>query len=191
VVLVAEPREPSVVLGSTTAREAFDLERLCAGGLRVVSRGSGGGAVVVAPGAQLWLHVFLPAHDARFDRHLGRSFVWLGERVAAALTGLGLQGVELVRERVEPAPLARLVCFAGWGWGEVAIGGRKVAGLAQRRRRDGAMFQLAVLVENHQDVLIDALRAPVPGSLLAEGLARWGVERAALREAVLAAILDS
>jgi lipoate---protein ligase len=34
-----------------------------------------------------------------------------------------------------------LVCFAGWGPGEVAIEGRKAVGVASRRSRWGARFQ--------------------------------------------------
>jgi lipoate---protein ligase len=34
-----------------------------------------------------------------------------------------------------------LVCFAGWGPGEVATGGRKAVGVASRRSRAGARFQ--------------------------------------------------
>ncbi|HVW31171.1 MAG TPA: hypothetical protein VHL53_01415, partial [Acidimicrobiia bacterium] len=38
------------------------------------------------------------------------------------------------------------VCFAGLGPGEVTIAGRKVVGLAQRRTREGALFQCCALL---------------------------------------------
>jgi len=41
-----------------------------------------------------------------------------------------------VRTRWSP-----LVCFAGWGPGEVGVDGRKAVGIAARRSRPGARFQ--------------------------------------------------
>ena len=38
-----------------------------------------------------------------------------------------------------------LVCFAGLGPGEVMVAGRKAVGLSQRRSREGARFQSALL----------------------------------------------
>ncbi len=187
--LVAEPDAPTVVFGSTTSREAFELDAFARRGLRTAQRGSGGGAVVVAPGAQVWIHCYLPAGDPLVDTHLGRSFLWLGDAVAEALGALGVAEVAVVRERLIPTPLSQLVCFAGWGWGEVGVAGRKVAGLAQRRRRDGVMLQLAVLLDNEQALLGDALRVSADGSIAACGLRELGVERADALAALTSAIL--
>ena len=43
-------------------------------------------------------------------------------------------------------PWSRQVCFAGLGPGEVTVAGRKVVGVAQRRTRHGARFQVAALL---------------------------------------------
>lgn len=187
--LSAEPTAPTVVLGSTTRSEVIDPLRLEANGYAIARRGSGGGAVVVAPGEQAWFHVFLPAGDPRLDAHLGRSFLWLGEAVAEALGDLGVRGVTVIREAPQRPSLAAHVCFAGWGWGEVAVGGRKVAGLAQRRRRGGAIFQVTVLWRDRQPELLEALRDRPDGSVPSLGLEDLGVGHDALVAAVRRAIL--
>ncbi|ACU54185.1 biotin/lipoate A/B protein ligase [Acidimicrobium ferrooxidans DSM 10331] len=188
--LSAEPTAPTVVLGSTTRVDAIDAASLVAKGYDIVRRGSGGGAVVVAPGEQAWFHVFVPASDPRLDPHLGRSFLWLGEAVAEALGALGVADVTVVREVPERVPLSTQVCFAGWGWGEVAVGGNKVAGLAQRRRRGGAIFQVAVLWRDRQRELVDALRDRPEGTMASLGLEQLGIELdplvATVRRAILA-----
>ncbi len=51
-----------------------------------------------------------------------------------------------------------LVCFAGLGRGEVTVAGRKVVGISQRRTRDGARFQCAVLHHWNPAALLDALQ---------------------------------
>lgn len=142
----------------------------------------------MAPGEQAWLHVFLPSQDPLLQSHLGRSFLWLGEAVAEALATLGVEGLTIVEEPPPAPELARRVCFAGWGWGEVGVAGRKVAGLSQRRRRDGAMFHLDVLLEDRQHVLIDALRERPSGELISAGVRAHGVTLEALLAALIEAI---
>lgn len=139
--------EPAVVLGSTQPESSLDGPRARALGLEVVRRRSGGGAVVVRPGAVLWVTVELPAGDPLWEDDLGRSFLWLGDAWASALTAAGAEAAEVHRGAPVRTDWSSTLCFAGLGAGEVKVAGRKTVGLAQRRLRRGALFHCAVLLE--------------------------------------------
>lgn len=132
-VTICEVTSTAVVLGSTQAEPP-------PGDVPFVRRRSGGGAVWVAPGDPLWVDVVVPRDDPRWDDDVGRAFWWLGEAWAAALG----PDAEVHRAGLCTTQWSRQVCFAGLGPGEVTVGGRKVVGIAQRRTRDGALFQCAV-----------------------------------------------
>ncbi|WP_298337049.1 hypothetical protein [Ferrimicrobium sp.] len=153
---IGEPIDRALVLGSSTASHAFDLERARRDGLTVVRRGSGGGAVLVEPGSQIWLMLYLRLDDPLVPWDLGASFLWLGAVVAGVLRGLGLRA-EVVEERQPRTDLGRLICFGDLGFGEVTVEGAKVLGLAQRRSRGQACFQLSLLWWEHQGALRDLL----------------------------------
>jgi lipoate-protein ligase A len=70
-----------------------------------------------------------------------------------------------------------LICFADLGFGEVTVDDAKVLGLAQRRSRGQACFQLSLLWEEHQ-------------SLLRELLVVDPYEKESLRVAGLAPLVD-
>jgi lipoate-protein ligase A len=142
---VCEPTGPALVLGSTQRDDVVDREACAAAGVDVVRRRTGGGAVLVEPGGQLWIDVLLPAGDPRWSDDVGRAFVWLGHVWADALAALGVEA------RVHEGGLcttawSRLVCFGGLGTGEVTdAAGAKLVGLSQRRTREGARFQCQAL----------------------------------------------
>lgn len=154
-VWVAEPTAPALVLGSTQRPEVVAPDA----SIEVVRRRSGGGAVLVVPGAQLWVDVLLPADDPRWEADVGRSFLWLGDAWVAALTSLGLT----VRRHDGPMVTTRwspLICFAGLGPGEVVDAeGRKLVGISQRRTRSGARFQCSVALRPWDPQPIVALLA--------------------------------
>lgn len=139
-VAVLEVDRPALVLGSTQPDAVVDPAALGAAEVELVRRRSGGGAVLLVPGDSLWVDVVLPRSDPLWDDDVGRATWWLGRAWAAALGDLGLRATVheagLVATRWSP-----LVCFAGWGPGEVALGGRKAVGVASRRTRAGARFQ--------------------------------------------------
>lgn len=140
-----EVERPALVLGSTQPAEVVDLAAIGATGTDLARRRSGGGAVHLVAGATTWVDVILPATDPRWTDDVGHSFGWLGDAWAGVLDRLGLPGAE-----VHEGPLVRtrwsgLVCFAGVGPGEVLVGGRKVVGISQRRTREAARFQCALL----------------------------------------------
>jgi lipoate-protein ligase A len=123
---------PALVLGSTQAEVPG-----------AVRRRSGGGAVWVAPGDQVWVDVLVPAGDSLWDDDVGRSFWWLGDVWALALAELGVPDAAVHRGPLVTTTWSREVCFAGLGPGEVTVGGRKAVGMAQRRTRDWCLFQCA------------------------------------------------
>ena len=139
-VAVLEVERPALVLGSTQPDAIVDPAALGAADVELVRRRSGGGAVLLVPGDSLWVDVVLPRSDPLWDDDVGRATWWLGRAWATALAELGLPATVheagLVRTRWSP-----LVCFAGWGPGEVAVRGRKAVGVASRRSRSGARFQ--------------------------------------------------
>lgn len=155
-----EVRRPAVVLGSAQRPEVVDAARAAAGGVEVVRRRSGGGAVWLDATSVTWVDVVLPAGDPHWDDDVTRSADWLGRVWADVLGDLGVDGV--VRHT---GPMIRtadsgLVCFAGQAPGEVLVHGRKVVGVSQRRTRDGARFQCAVLHRWVPDPLVEVLALP-------------------------------
>lgn len=141
---------PALVIGSTQAAVESDA-------VRVVRRRSGGGAVLLEPERVVWADVFVPHDDPLWDDDVGRAFWWLGETWAAALADLGVVSPAVHRGALVRTPLAELVCFGGLGSGEVTAGGRKVVGMAQRRTREGALFQCAVPLAWDPQPLADLL----------------------------------
>jgi lipoate-protein ligase A len=162
--------------------------------MEVAQRRSGGGAVLLWPGHQVWLDVGLPRGDPLWDDDVGRSARWLGEALAAALVGLGVAGATAHAGPLERTAWSHLVCFAGRAPGEVVVGGRKVVGTSQRRTREGAVFQVAVALVWSPRILLDVLRIPRDAApeVVAAGVGlselRPGVRRDEVVSAVLAVL---
>lgn len=157
-VWIAAADSPALVLGSTQPLETAIADP----GMDVVRRRSGGGAVLVEPGAQLWLDVVLPAADGLHDDDVGRSFAWLGEVWREALADVGVPAT------VHDGPLvasrwSKLICFAGLGPGELTdADGRKLVGISQRRTRAWSRFQCSVPLVPWDPAPIVALLAMSP-----------------------------
>jgi lipoate-protein ligase A len=142
---------PAVSLGSGQS-----LERL---GVGLVRRPTGGSAILhEGPALELTYSVVARQGDFPGAEDLLETYRVLGGGLAAGLRMLGVQAelVPLVRERPGPAPT---FCFARTGAYEIAVGGRKLVGSAQRRQGGGFL--------QHGSVLLDAdpgrLRAVFPG----------------------------
>lgn len=171
------PTDSAVVLGSTQPESDLDPLALERAGLSLTRRRSGGGAVLVGPGRQLWLDVYLPLHDARFERDVTRAPEVIGEAWREALIASGLGGEELSLHRgglVESA-FSRQFCFLGLGPGEVCWSGQKVLGLSQRRDRRGAWFFTMALFD---------LAPEAEAALFADQAGRGGQLAAAIRGGV-------
>lgn len=160
---MCEPEGPCVVLGSTQPEEQADPVRAGERGVALARRRTGGGAVLVDIVDPVWIDLWLPVDDPLVSPDLGRSFNWLGETWVTALDALGLRGLSSRRGGVFRTEWSGLVCFAGWGRGEVFDpDGRKVVGLAQRRTRFGSWFQSACLVQWDPSLLLDTLSLSGP-----------------------------
>lgn len=142
----------ALYLGASQTEASVDAAACHAAGIEVYKRAAGGTAVLGDMGV-LGLDVALPRDHPLWLGDLTQSYRWLGEAWAAALRALGVP-VDVVtveearangRESGEEARLARLACFGGLSPFEVTLGGRKVVGMAQVRRRAGALLQSAVL----------------------------------------------
>jgi lipoate---protein ligase len=162
--VVCRPTSPALVLGSAQRESSFDLARCGAAGLDVVRRRSGGGAVVVRPGAQIWLDFFVPRHDPLFDEDVLASFGFVGEIWKAALLdslpAVAPSSLAVARGPAVATSWSATLCFGGLGAGEVTIDGRKVVGVSQRRDRDGAWFHSMALVEFDPAELTSLLACP-------------------------------
>lgn len=189
-----EVTRPAVVLGSTQPGPAAPAG--AGPGLDVVRRRTGGGAVLVEPGRVLWADVVVPAGDPLWQADVGRAAWWLGEAWSAALASLGLAGGAggvVHRGGLVASAWSAMVCFAGLGPGEVTVGGRKVVGLAQRRTREGALFQCALPLAWDPAPLLAALgvedgRAAVAAELAASVLPLGAVLPDRVEEAFLGAL---
>jgi lipoate-protein ligase A len=163
-VWVLDVAAPALVLGSTQAVDAIDLDSLSRAGFELTRRRSGGGAVLLEPGRSVWIDAFIPRHDPCWNDDVGRSFAWLGQAWAAALDELGMRGAVVHAGGLQCGRYGRRVCFAGIGPGEVSIDGVKVVGLSQRRTRAGARFQ-CVVYRMYDPAPLIALADVVPADL--------------------------
>lgn len=141
--MIFHVNKTALVLGST--QSANDVDNEAAAEIEIVHRRSGGGAVLLEPENNLWIDVVVPRDDVLWNDDVGQATWWLGERWAAALSECGMSDLRVHRGGLEPTPLAKVVCFAGLGPGEVIVGDRKIVGISQRRTRDAARFQCCVL----------------------------------------------
>ena len=153
--------DTALVLGRGQRRELVQGTALT-----VVPRFSGGGAVLMDPGL-LCLDVLIPAGHAWLGgADLGAVFEFVGQVWARALGDLGVADVAVHGRSPRPSAkgtdrerLLAAVCYATLGRGEVTAGGRKLVGLAQRRRRPGALVQCGLLRRWDPEPLLRALGA--------------------------------
>jgi lipoate-protein ligase A len=129
------------------AHETVDSSNAAAARIEVVRRPAGGGAVLVAPGSQLWADFWVPRKDPLWDDDIVRSASWVGACWARALGSLGVTDVSMHDGRAIETEFSRTACFAGLGPGEVSVRQSKLVGVAQRRGREGARFFTVALLE--------------------------------------------
>jgi lipoate-protein ligase A len=155
----------ALVLGSRQTVELVDVDACRLAGIEIVKRRSGGGVVLVEPGAMCWFDVVAPAGDSRFEAvaaDVGASMRWLGHHVGNALAALGVVGTTVHDAGMAGGRWAELVCFAGRGPGEVLVDGAKLVGISQRRTRHGSRFQCMAHVRWSPEVLVGLLADPRP-----------------------------
>lgn len=141
VLRVWESPSLAVVLGaSSRLQDEVDVERCHQDGVAIARRSSGGGTVVVGPGA-LNVTVVLPAVFAPGLDAVDRSQAYVLERVA---TGL--------RARV---PEVRVQ-----GLGDLTLGDRKFAGSAQRRLKHWFLVHLTMMYDFPVAPIVRYTRSP-------------------------------
>jgi lipoate-protein ligase A len=152
-------------------------------GLALVRRGTGGGAVLCDE-SYLMLDIALPPGDPRVLDDVTESYRWLAEQLVSTLGELGFRDLALVQptalRRLDEAAreAGRRACFAGLGPYELLdADGRKLVGLAQRRRRGGMLLQAAAYLAGE--------REPLAGMLWLSGPERDDLARRLRRTAVL------
>jgi lipoate---protein ligase len=156
---------PALIVGSSQRLEEIDRAACTAADLMIYRRRSGGGAVLSDD--MLMLDLALPrAHPLYLD-DVTESYRWIGEVWAAALCELEVdaRAASVSEARADAQtldPLLRRVCFGGLSPYEAVVGRRKLAGLAQVRRRAGALYQVGVYLRWAPDRSA-ALMAATPG----------------------------
>ena len=137
----------------------------CRQDVEVLVRAAGGGAVLVGPW-MLGLSALLPAAHPLAACGPVPSYRWLGECLAQSLQQVGVAATTLspdalrARRGERPALALDWACFGGLSPWEVLVGERKIAGLAQVRRRQGVLLVAGVLLQ------------PPPWTLLCDRLGR-------------------
>jgi lipoate-protein ligase A len=167
---------PVVVLGSAQDPSHFRLP------VDVVRRRSGGGAVWLDPESMVWFDIIISRSDPLWQADVGQSMWWVGELFTQALLSLGVADATTHRRAMVRHELDRTICWTGIGPGEVTagVGGPKMVGVAQKRVRYGALFQVGVLLSSSQfrlasifglgkaeETTVQAGERPVPASACA------------------------
>lgn len=130
-----------LVLGSAQSLETADQVRAEAAGTEILRRRSGGGAVLLLPGSQVWVDFFVPASDPLWSDDVAHAAQWVGELWSAVVEPFVAEPISVHSGRLVADRWGRLVCFAGSGPGEVFTGGHKVVGVSQRRTRSRVRIQ--------------------------------------------------
>ena len=137
-----EPSEPCVVLGRTNSPEReIRLDRCRAMGIPVFRRSSGGGTVVQGPGCLNFSLVLNTAADRRLA-NAGSTNDYVLERNAGVINALTGETVRVS------------------GSSDLAIGGRKISGNAQRRRLRSLLFHGCILLDFDIALIEDLLPLP-------------------------------
>ena len=115
-------------------------------------RRSTGGGAVSCDDRYLMLDIVLPRGHPLVIDDVGQSYRWLARALQAELEARGAALRAVTPREAASLPIAeraaaRLACFAGTGSYElVTHDGRKLVGLAQRRRGGAALLQAAAYV---------------------------------------------
>ena len=132
---------PGLVLGSAQPASVADWAAAADAGVEVVRRRSGGGAVLLQPGRQVWADFFVPADDLLWSDDVTEAARWAGALWSSAVAPFAAEPVSVHTGRLTADRWGKLVCFAGQGPGEVFAGGLKVVGVSQRRNPRRARIQ--------------------------------------------------
>jgi len=138
---------PAISLGYAQPLDGrIDLDASARMGLGLVRRPTGGSAILhEGPERELTYSVVAAAGDFPGAETLLETYRWIGAALAAGLRALGA-AVDMVS--VQPSDPASMpaFCFARTGSYELEVGGRKIAGSAQRRQGAGFLQHGSVML---------------------------------------------
>lgn len=139
---------PALVLGSSQRLTEVDMAASAKQSISIHRRRSGGGAVL-GDANMVMLDLALPVGHPLYREDVTESYRWIGDVWTAALHDLGLNSwpISVAEARSDTAmldPLVKRVCFGGRSPYEPMVDQRKIVGLAQIRRRGGALYQIGV-----------------------------------------------
>jgi lipoate---protein ligase len=150
--------QPTLILGTAQALDQRALD-ICAGeGVLVVRRHAGGTAVFAGPDV-LGMDIVLPHDHPLAIADVVEAYRWIGELWTRTTQLLGadshLVSVAEAREAAGKVvdPMVRSACFATLSPYEVAVGPRKLVGLAQVRRRGAILVQAGIHLHFEGDAL--------------------------------------
>jgi lipoate-protein ligase A len=179
----------ALVLGSTQDAAIVDADACRRGGVDVVRRRSGGGAVLLLPGEVTWIDVIVPAGAPGWSDDVHGPMVWLGGHLLRAFEALlGPDAHLAVHDgAMRSTSWSSLLCFDGVGVGEVLLDGRKLVGISQRRTRHAARLQCCWYSQYDPARLIELLDVSVRPAV--PDLASVATLPADLADAVVAALV--
>lgn len=154
-VVVNRVSSPAVVLGAH--QDPAELPGALPGGIALAGRRTGGAAMWLAPGAQVWLDLEIPVDDPIHSDDVGEASLRVGRAWSRVI---GAPARVWDGPMSDPAAQA-LACFAGVGRGEVVVGRRKLVGISQRRTARWSRVQCVLYLRWEPSVLLAAL-GPVP-----------------------------
>ena len=149
---------PCLSLGYAQPVSDVDLARLQARGWDLVRRPTGGRAILHTD--ELTYSIAAPSSDPRVAGSLLESYNRLARALVEALRSLGVP-VE-VHERAEVANVQNTnpVCFEVPSTYEITVGGKKLVGSAQARRKEGVLQHGTLPLSGDLGRIVDALAYP-------------------------------
>jgi len=172
---------PCLSLGYAQPYSDVDIPRLKERGWEVVRRPTGGRAILHTD--ELTYSVVAPLNEPRLAGTLLESYNRLAQALLAALRLLGLPVEMQERSAASQAKNTNPVCFEVPSTYEITVGGKKLVGSAQARRKEGVLQHGSLPLSGDLARILQALVFPDEAARLraAERLLR----RAATVESVL------
>ena len=148
---------PCLSLGIAQAYGDVDLERLHARGWEVVRRITGGRAILHTD--ELTYSVIGPADHPLLTGSVLESYSRIARGLLAAVRALELS-VEMKEGRADESGKSNPVCFEVPSTYEITVGGKKLIGSAQARRRLGVLQHGSLPLTGDLTRITQALRFP-------------------------------
>ena len=148
---------PCLSLGYGQRAADVDFPRLAAANWDIVRRPTGGRAILHAD--ELTYSLILPPDDPVAAGDIAESYRRIRGAPAAALLRLGVTPDAAPHASGGPAG-AGPVCFEAAGQYEITVGGRKLVGSAQARRRDGVLQHGSLPLHGDLARICDVLAYP-------------------------------